>query len=210
MSRTRTPRRHRFGQRLLGERGAALVELTLIIPVLTLLALGTGELGLAWRSSSTLTAAARAGARVAASQGKAVAADHQTLLATMSALGHIAPTDVQFIVIYKASAADGAVPASCLTGSVTGSCNRYSSTDVLNVYNNPTTSLTGFDTTNCNAQLDRYWCPSTRNNIQNALVPLDRVGVYVQANHRSATGLSQFSLTLSDNASMVIEPKAGS
>lgn len=210
MIRSHTPRRRRIGQRLLGERGAALVELTLILPVLTLLALGTGELGLAWRSASTLTAAARAGARVAASQGKAVAADHQTLLATMSALGHIEPADVQFIVIYKASAANGEVPSSCLTGSVTGSCNRYSSTDVLSIYTNPTSSLTGFDTVNCSGQLDRFWCPSTRNNIQNALVPLDRVGVYVQASHASATGLSQFSLTLSDNASMVIEPKAGS
>jgi Flp pilus assembly protein TadG len=59
-------RRHRTAQRLLGERGAAAVEFALVVPVLLLLLLGIMEYSRAFNAQSTLSAAAREGARTMA------------------------------------------------------------------------------------------------------------------------------------------------
>lgn len=51
-------RRTRYGR----ERGAALVELAVTLPVLVLIAVGTTDLARAYRTATALTSAARAGA----------------------------------------------------------------------------------------------------------------------------------------------------
>ena len=63
---TRRPRRPRTARRLLGERGAAVVEFALVAPVLVLLLVGIVECTKMFQAQSTLAAAAREGVRVVA------------------------------------------------------------------------------------------------------------------------------------------------
>lgn len=65
-SRSQRQCRRRVAARLLGERGAAAVEFALVAPVLLLLLLGIIELSKVYNAQSTLSAAAREGARVMA------------------------------------------------------------------------------------------------------------------------------------------------
>jgi Flp pilus assembly protein TadG len=65
-SRSHEHARHRVAARLLGERGAAAVEFALVAPVLIMLLLGIIEFSKVYNSQSTLSAAAREGARVMA------------------------------------------------------------------------------------------------------------------------------------------------
>lgn len=65
-NRTHTTGRRRVSVRLLGERGAAAVEFALVVPVLLLLLMGIIEFSKAFHTQSTLSAAAREGARVMA------------------------------------------------------------------------------------------------------------------------------------------------
>lgn len=53
-------------QRRLGNRGQALVEFALLLPVVMLILIGIVEFGRAWQAKQTLTDAAREGARLAA------------------------------------------------------------------------------------------------------------------------------------------------
>ena len=57
----------RNAARMHGERGAALVEAAIAMPLVILLTFGLIEFSSAYQSSSIATAAARAGARTAAS-----------------------------------------------------------------------------------------------------------------------------------------------
>jgi Flp pilus assembly protein TadG len=66
--RRRAPRRR-------GERGQALVEFALILPVLLLLVLGIIEFGRAWNLSQIITDAAREGARQAVLHDLAITED---------------------------------------------------------------------------------------------------------------------------------------
>ena len=57
-----------------GERGAAAVEFALVVPILLLLVLGIAEFGRAYNVSTTLSSAAREGARTMALQNSTSAA----------------------------------------------------------------------------------------------------------------------------------------
>ena len=66
MSGTSAWRRHRTVRRLCGERGTAVVEFALVVPVLILLVLGIIEYGKAMNAQATLSSAAREAARTMA------------------------------------------------------------------------------------------------------------------------------------------------
>ena len=57
------------------ERGAAIIEMALAVPLLLLVGVGAVEFGRAYRTSRVLTNAAREGARVAALPNRATAVD---------------------------------------------------------------------------------------------------------------------------------------
>ena len=76
------------------ERGAAVVEFALIVPLLLLLVLGIAEFGRAYNVQTTLSGAARAGVRVMALQNDATAAK----TATKSAAVPLALSDAQIVV----------------------------------------------------------------------------------------------------------------
>jgi Flp pilus assembly protein TadG len=91
---------HRASQ----ERGAAAVEFALVLPVLVLLLLGIVELGMAFNTQLTLTAAAREGVRVMALSGSPSAARSATIAA---APGLTPPPAAGQIAVTPASCSPG-------------------------------------------------------------------------------------------------------
>jgi Flp pilus assembly protein TadG len=90
-------RRHRTAQRLLGERGAAVVEFALVLPVLLVLLLGIIEYSKAFNTQATLSAAAREGARTMAlandlGQARAAAQNAAGSLGIATSAVQISPT----------------------------------------------------------------------------------------------------------------------
>ena len=98
------------------ERGAAIVELVLIAPVLLLLAVGIAEFGLGWKDSLTVSNAMRAGARVGSAAANTRTADYEVLQGVRSALSSLPTGAIERIVIYKANGPDGEISSTCAAG----------------------------------------------------------------------------------------------
>lgn len=204
------PRGSCRSRRARGENGAVLVEVVLILPLLMLISLAVFDLGLGWKASMTVTNAARAGARVASNLGVSATADKSALASIAASLGTVPVSEIDVIVIYRATTADGDVPANCLTGSTraTGGssasqCNVYTGAEAIAA--STSTTFTG----NCGSSRDRFWCPSTRGNSQAASTGPDYLGVYVRINHTTKTKAFGSTMVVKDRAVMRIEPNAG-
>jgi hypothetical protein len=198
-----------------GERGAALVEFALVLPVLMGLAIGVAEAGMAWRASVIVATAARAGARTGATAGSAVTADHDILASVGTSLSASTSLRVNQVVIYRSDDADGQVPPACLTPAVIAAggdsashCNVYGRAEVEAVTANPNGTAAGYSNPACLGQLDHFWCPSTRNTTQLDASPTDFIGVYVEAAYNGGSRVFIKRLSLDDQATMGIEPGA--
>jgi hypothetical protein len=180
------------------ERGAALVEAAIVLPLVLLLVFGSIEFGFAFSEQGSLRGATRAGARAAAAVPKGEAATFAG-----AALGALDPTldEVQSdeaieIWLYEAVDPDGdgnfERPTTCASN-----CMRY-------VHDGTTAVRAG----------GNDWLPGERY----ACVPPgagrdgpDRVGVWVRVVHQYVTGIP-LSVTLSDtvtltaNTIMTLEP----
>lgn len=187
------------------ERGSVTVEFAFVLPFLAVMAFGIMELGLALQSRMTVQAAVRAGARVGSAAGAGAGADQTVLLGVGAALTSARVTDVSYVVVYKASAAGGAIPAAC-TGpprAVSGQCNAYTGDQMAQVVAG-TAPASWFG---CGAgALDSPWCPTGRQTIQ--ALGTDYLGVWVQARHQLRTGFFGTSLSMSSQAVMRLEPKS--
>lgn len=180
------------------DRGTVLVEAALIMPVLILLAMGTIEFGMAWRDRLSVQNASRAGARAGASLATDAQTDYNILQSVKSGLG-TKYTSATKIIVYKASASDGALPSACLSGSQSGVCNVYATADL-------SASSSNFG---CGAGAkDTSWCPTSRNaDVTSANGP-DYVGVYITFAHGLITGsFGSGNLTITDTAVMRLEPQ---
>lgn len=195
---TTTPRRSR-GQR---QRGAVLVELAIIVPLLISLLVVGLELGLALRDKMTVTAAARSGARVGSSLGRVRLADHDILESVRVGLSRVDPNDVLVLVIFEPDAS-GNMPPSCRATSINGVCNRYSSSQIQ--------TLTEADFTGVNSctgsSPDREWCPVDRNRDLAAAGGPDWLGVYLEIVHRSSAPAFLGDRVISDKVVMRLEPR---
>jgi len=114
----------RFRQRTgRGERGAAMVEMALVMPILLMLVFGIIEFGLAFQSRLTIGNATQSSARVGSAIGTGERADIEVLSALEQGLFQL-PNNGKDIIkevwIYKATAAGE--PASACPGSA---CNVY-------------------------------------------------------------------------------------
>ncbi len=193
MSRLRILRRNRRGS----ERGAALVELALIVPILVMLVVGIAEFGFGYKDRMTVQTATRTGARVGSTLGNRSTIDYDILQGVKSALGSVPTANIDKIIIYKSTTADGAVPATCLSsGSQAGSCNVY----LPSALTAPSTSF------GCGSgALDTAWCPTSR--VVSQSVGPDYLGVYIQIRHDFFSGfLGTRQITLKDKAVLRLEP----
>jgi hypothetical protein len=175
------------------ERGAALVEFSLIATLFFTMAFGTFEMGLAWSDSQLVTQAARTGARSGTQLGVNAAADSFAVEAIEAGLGDLR-NDLTRIVIYDANAVDGSMPPSCesaLPPGIAGLCSVYDASD-FGTYG---------------AWVDGAWLPSSRDNDSDTA---DYIGVQVEVARPYVTGFfSGSTFTIIDTTVMRIEPDAG-
>jgi len=200
-SRIRAVQRRRAG----GDRGAALVEAAIVTPVFALLVFGILEFGLAFRDYLTVANVARDSARGASAFGDDTYADYNVLAIAEQASEGFRPNELQRVIIFDAGSVSGSIfssshPANpCLASStgIAGVCNVYTAAD----FDRPKSDF------GCRSDrnLDRYWCPSSRE--VRASGPPDYVGVYVRARHDFITGLFGPGMDLTDEIVMRIEPQ---
>jgi hypothetical protein len=186
------------------ERGAAMVEFAVILPVLIILLFGAIEFGHAWDAKLKVETAARAGARVGSNLGSARLADYSLLQSVKSALNDIGLDNVEYVSVFKSTSVDGDVPASCSGAtpvSVAGVCNVYTGDQLQ--------SLTQVDftgATSCAAGApDASWCPTSRQDVQH--LGADYLGVSIQAEAQTITQLFASPLDIDTAAVSRVEPR---
>lgn len=185
-----------------GDRGASLLELALVLPMLALLAFGAIEFGLAWRDSMTVSNSLRSGARVGSNAGDDRLADFNILKQVEAAIADIDNTRIERVVIYKSTTLDGEAPQACTDGtSQAGLCNVYTPAQMSAL------TASDFDSPTCSGDPDSNWCPMDREDRQ--VVGADYLGVWVQVHRDWITGLFPPSagLTMTDKAVMRLEPR---
>jgi Flp pilus assembly protein TadG len=123
------------------DRGAAVVEFALVLPLLVLLVFGIAEFGRAYSIQTTLSGAARDGVRVMALQNDQVAARKSAKLAA----GSLNLTDAQIAVLPTTTCAVG-TNGIALTATVTIT---YPMTFVTKLFGTSVT-LTGKGSMRCN------------------------------------------------------------
>ncbi|MGY6500360.1 MAG: TadE/TadG family type IV pilus assembly protein [Acidimicrobiales bacterium] len=199
---------HRHRERLRrGERGAVIVEFALILPVLSLLALGIFEYGNLWRQVGSLERSAQLGARVATQQANGRFADYEALRAVDAQTRGMNGVEVTRVVIFRSEDPDGTIPPACLGGSVAGLCNTYTGAQVRTV--NPVgfgVAGTSANPSCAGGSWDSGWCPTGRP--RSTTAPL-RIGVHVTVEYTPVTGLIPGpTATYSRQAIYQIEPCA--
>jgi hypothetical protein len=181
------------------ERGAALVEFALVLPVLMLLVFGAFEYGMFFKDYLTVSNTTRTGARVGSAAGSSADADYQILQAVKAAATALpgGSNSIQQISIYKSTSAGGGPTATCQTGSsATDKCNTYTAS----AFSQPSSKF------GCGGgSLDSVWCPTTR--IDSQAVGPDYVGVWVKTTHGFVTKLFGSSRAITDSVVMRIEPR---
>lgn len=180
------------------QRGAALIEAAVALPVLMLLVFGIMEMGMLMRDNLTLAQATRDGARAASAFGNIDGADFRTLQIIEQAANAVPDKVVTRIVIFDPGIAEvNGVPSdSCKAGiAVVNECNVYEIADLLEPHRFGDCS----DTTT----LDYYYCPSDRD----VTVDAGYVGVWIEFEHRYVTGLFGDNVTLTDQTIIRLEPK---
>jgi len=177
---TRLQRRKTDGEDGRGERGAALIELAIALPVLLLLLTLIFDAGLGFSAARTTSSAARSAARVAAGAGAERHADYLALDAVRSQYEGEG-NQVAWVSVYRAVPnSNGEVPAGCGAGElgVIGVCNVYSGA-VLD-----TLTPAQFQADDCAGDADVMWCPTSRDQNEG-----DFLGVAVWSSHDPTIGL---------------------
>jgi hypothetical protein len=172
------------------QRGASLVEFSLVLPILFLVLVGIFEIGMAFKSYLTVAYLAREGARLAAFTGTAPTADCLTVI---SLANQMTPQDLaklDRIEIFKANAAGSPTP---------GFINTF--------------RLTGADKNNCTHWTgSRPWLSTARQtDVSPSGTPaLDVIGVRIVVTHRWITQFPPFfgNLSVNENTIVRMEPEA--
>ncbi len=176
------------------ERGASAVEAALVAPLFFLFIFAIIEFGVFLFNANNVTNASRAGARASSSWAASPLADYNILRAANRSLGSLA-TNLDAVIVFKAPSANATVPSACVAAIPTASrgiadtCNIYRAADVRAL------DETNFGWSDLNTPLqnagkwDTEWPATKRVEEVTGTISPDWVGVYVQANHRSLSGV---------------------
>ncbi|MGI9602797.1 MAG: TadE/TadG family type IV pilus assembly protein [Acidimicrobiales bacterium] len=180
------------------ERGAALIEAAIIMPVLLLIVFGVFEFGLLFRDELTLAQSTRDGARAGSAYGNDYDADFKLLRTIENASTAVPPELITRIVVFDPGTAEenGAPTQDCKDG--------IAVVDVCNVYTPANWADTARFGCNDSNDLDKFWCPADRR-VQ--LGNVGYIGVWVEFLHPFVTGFFGEDITLTDQTIMRIEPK---
>lgn len=150
--------RSRNNQHRPRERGAALVELGLAVPIFLILLAAIFDLGLAFNASRSTDETARSAARAAAAAGPSRLADLRAI-DTVRAQYANSLEDVTWLTVYRSPVGgEGGVPDDCKPGGagLAGTCNVYDATQIGAL------SEASFAVDDCVGDPDENWCPTTR------------------------------------------------
>ena len=179
------------------QRGAALVEAALVLPVMVALVVGIMEFGLLFTSYSTTTASTRSGARLGATRYATVTADQRlteantvaaAVAADLTVLNNAVPVGM---VIYRVNPSSteglpvGGFPGANMAGGCTSNCIRYA-------WN---------DSTKAMDRVSGTWA-----NPDACGVVVDSVGVFVQTKHDFITGMLGSHRFVGGHTVMRLEP----
>lgn len=175
------------------ERGAALVEAALISPIVFLLVFAIIDGGMFFKDFLAVGTASRDGARAGIAQEADALADWDILRAVERGLTAVNRSDVELIVVFKATALDDVPSAACRAGNPqSGACNVYSRSDL---------DLT-LDQFKVKPQ---HWKGQDRDITAGG--GTDLVGVYVRSRHTFAVGVLGQSRAIEETTVMRMEPK---
>lgn len=177
-----TNRRHRSSR----QRGAAVLEMVLVAPVLLILVFGISEFGLAWVSGNRLEGSVSTAARTGSSSGSVADADRNILLSLRASMPDDLLANVTRVVVFSSNA-NGDIAGACLTnapGNGVGGGSAASGASSCNIYSGATVqSVTA--TTNLGGD-DDDWPPATRRDRLSG--PPDYIGVLVMTTHDTFSG----------------------
>jgi Flp pilus assembly pilin Flp len=178
----------------LSERGAAMVEFAIIVPLLVMLVFGALEFGLAFKDRLSFNHAVAGAARIGSVMGTDDGADYAILGAVEAGLvGAVQPETIDKVVIYKANA----------NGTMSTSQNHYTYNPATACKWDPCPDPDNF----VGYGAPGNWPPSARNT---QLVPQpDVIGVQVQYTHEWVTNVLPFMSSpanWADDARMRLEP----
>lgn len=161
------------------QRGAALVETALVLPLLMILAIGTVEFGSLASDKMALQSASRSGARLAGSLGTNQKVDYFVLQAIKAV--NLGNATLDYVMIYDPD--PSVAPHGCTGGSTTG-CNHYSKAQIDAA---DPADFTSLGDAGCNgSDPDTNYCPTSRSN---AYPHPKEIAVAIVAHHNSITGL---------------------
>lgn len=167
-----------------GERGAALVEAAILMPVVLLIVFGAIEFSSMFKDAATLSSAARAGGRTASAEPRNPNMPADTAAAVSTALSSLPANSPQELWVYDATTST-AKPGSC-----TGSCVSFSWDQGTKSFSQPSG--------------DGSWVNSQ--NVCGAGGNWARVGVWVNADHVFVTKLFGAKKTLTSTGIFRVEP----
>jgi Flp pilus assembly protein TadG len=175
------------------ERGAALVETVLLLPIVILIVFGIVEFSSAYHDASVTSDAARAGGRIASAQARNPAYATNAAQAVSAALKTLPANEPLELWIYRANS-KGYPGTLNDFSSCTTKCIKYSWNSSLRDWNYATPSGSGWD--------------SSTQQVCNE--PFDEIGVYVKIRHDFVTPMFGASLTLQDHSVFRFEPTPSS
>jgi hypothetical protein len=200
-------------RRQAGERGAALVELTIVATfILVPLAMGVLEFGLIFRDVLTVSSSVRAGARVGANVADSRTADLSILESVKASISSVGLDRVERVVVFHATSPDGTASELCRTATPStelpsgAGCNVYFRDDLETLDPSAFSGVSPDGLTCATGSRDATWCPLDRKVDLTGAGP-DYVGVWLHASHTWVSGLfGATGLTLTDSTVMRIEP----
>ena len=189
----RSPRVDR-ADRPVRERGASAVEAALVAPLFFLFVFAIIEFGVFLFNTDAVANASRAGTREASTWASSPLADLNALRAANKSLGSLAAR-IDAVVVFRGTSASSPVPAACVaqittsSRGIAGECNIYRQADLRSL-NEANFGWSDLNTVADNVgKWDESW-PATRRieEITGDVSP-DWVGVYIQARHKSLSGV---------------------
>jgi Flp pilus assembly protein TadG len=212
--------RDRFARRMHGDQGAALVELSFVAPVLTLIFMGLVEYGMLYRDYLNVSSAAADGAKSGAIQGPGqtagnVTADYTIIKQVRANLATLPIGTIDRIVVYKADKPVAGsplaqVPPVCKTSmisSTAANCNVYpiaNTSMASSAFVQIEAGNTGFF--DClTSSVACGWNPATRKNGPKS-DNIEYLGVYIKLNRPKITGMIPVSDTLEVAVIQKLEP----
>ncbi|MDE0803530.1 MAG: pilus assembly protein [Acidimicrobiales bacterium] len=196
------------------DRGATLVELTIVGLLVLTMFLALFEFGLLFRDNLTTTDAVADATRVGGLMGPDVAidgrnADFEIVRAVREGLSAMDGAQIRYIVVFKGTGTSDAaidqVPAQCKAGtSISGICNAYPADAAFAAVEGGTTAYFTCPTPP-NANIACRWDPATREDGPTS-ADVETVGVYVRIEKDGYTGLFADRWTIERASTIRLEP----